>query len=170
MNDLKDLQSEQAKNISDSLQTSPTTMYNFPAYWGFRVSTSYVKNRNNYSFQVGYNTTGGRIHYSDYSGEIKVDKRVSNTNFALGYSYAILNSKHFKLSAGIALGVTFSTIDAENLVEIYVSEEKEQDTRRVSRTPIIHDPRNMFLICPFEISLSGANSWLSPAIEFFGNA
>ena len=150
MSDLKDLQSEQAKNISDSLNTSPKTMYNFPAYWGFRVSTRYVKNRHNYSFDVGYNTTGGRIHYSDYSGEIKVDKKVSNTNFALGYSYALLNSEHFKLSAGIALGIAFSTIDAENLVEIYVSEEKVQYTREYHGHQLFTSPEICFSYAPFK--------------------
>ena len=150
MSDLKDLQSEQAKNISDSLNTSPKTMYNFPAYWGFRVSTRYVKNRHNYSFHVGYNTTGGRIHYSDYSGEIKVDKKVSNTNFALGYSYALLNSEHFKLSAGIALGIAFSTIDAENLVEIYVSEEKVQYTREYHGHQLFTSPEICFSYAPFK--------------------
>ncbi|HEX6891053.1 MAG TPA: type IX secretion system membrane protein PorP/SprF, partial [Chryseolinea sp.] len=150
MNDLKDLQSGQAKNISDSLHTSPKTVYDFPSYWGFRVSTSYVKNRNSYSFYVGYNTTGGRIHYSDYSGVIKLDKQVSNTNFSLGYSYAMLNSQRFKLTAGIGVGIALSTIDAENLVEIYVSEEKDQSTTKYHGHQFFTTPEICFSYAPLK--------------------
>jgi len=150
MNDLKGLQSEQAKIISDSLNTTPKTMYDFPAYWGFRVSTSYVKNRHNYSLHFGYNSTGGRVHYGDYSGVIQVDKQVSNNNFALGYSYSIVNSKRFKLTTGISLGIAFSTIDAQDLVEIYVSEEKEQRTGKYRGHQFFTSPEICFTYAPFK--------------------
>jgi hypothetical protein len=150
MSDLKDYQSEQSKNISDTLLTTPETIYDFPSYWGFRINASYVSKRSNYSLHVGHNATGGRLHYSDYSGEIKIDKHVSNTNVSLSYAYDILNTTHFKLRAGLGVGVAFSTIEANNLVEIYVSEEKDEEITNYKGKQVFINPEASFVYAPLK--------------------
>ncbi len=124
MKDLQDLQNEQASTIYDSLKTRTNVLYAFPAYSGGQLSVGYTKQRRYFHFTAAYNATGGRLSYEDYSGKIKIDKRIEGYSVALGYGYSVFDTGKLKVYPFLSMGATYSKLTTENLVEIYVSSEK----------------------------------------------
>jgi len=130
MTNMKTYQDEQAGNIYDSLGTYPKKMYDFPPYWGLNINAGFNKNRHQFSLTLNYNTTGGRLSYSDYSGIIKIDKLVNCKGISGGYSFAIIQSEKIQTLLGFEVGVNFSTLKEENIVAIYISDEETNEVNK----------------------------------------
>lgn len=116
---INELQEDQFKSIKDSLNISPSRIYTFPPYNAFGFGVSYSKKQHSYFLATSYNTTGGRLYYADYSGIIRIDKRVSGISTSVGYSYILVNGDKIRISIGIGIGATISTLKTENIIEIY---------------------------------------------------
>lgn len=126
MSALKALQAEQLGTIQDSLNARGLKqVYRFPSYWGLAISSTYIKKRHQYSFSVGMYSTGGRVHYADYSGEVRLDKVATTVPVGLSYGFTLIDSKYYQIGAGLGLRVHFSRLKTDDLVEIYVSEERD---------------------------------------------
>jgi hypothetical protein len=71
MVDLKDFQKDYIKSTGVGLK--PVT--SFPPYVGFGIEIGKAVNPNlMVGFLLGYNSTGGRVDYQDYSGKIRMDQ------------------------------------------------------------------------------------------------
>ena len=56
----------------------------FPAYPGLRVDVAtQLPNGHRLGLSAGYNSTGGRVHYADYSGEVRTDWVVARRSVGL---------------------------------------------------------------------------------------
>ena len=162
MSELKDLQKEQSKTISDTLYTTPKAIYNFPSSWGIRVSAAYVKKRNKFSLRGGYNATGGRLHYSDYSGLIKIDKSLNATYGGVSYSFLIVNHSKFQVAMGIGVDLNFSTLAIDNTVEIYISHEKTTEVKRYESSQVFLSPELTVTYFPLKnIFIEGSASYIN---------
>jgi hypothetical protein len=73
MSDMKAFQEELHQDLAfDTRVTS-----SFPGYWFYELSlTSILPNNMVLGGNLSYGSTGGRIHYRDYSGEIGSDQRI----------------------------------------------------------------------------------------------
>lgn len=74
MQDLKDLQSDVLEELH-KIGVSAKVFNNFPPYWAMQVQISQeIDQRHKIGIFWDYASTGSRIHYSDYSGEVKIDQ------------------------------------------------------------------------------------------------
>jgi hypothetical protein len=79
MSDMKELQKEYASQFP----VVPKITSSFPAYWMYEIGAT-IKLDSTISIggSIGYYSTGGRIAYSDYSGELRLDQIA--TSFSIG--------------------------------------------------------------------------------------
>lgn len=82
MSDLVKLQETIVTGIRSDIDIPVKAVESFPAYYNFQLQL-FLLSYNSYSFGVMYDyaSTGGRIHYSDYSGQIKIDQLVFQKSF-----------------------------------------------------------------------------------------
>lgn len=107
------LKSFQEEFINDISQVPLETNDNFPANVGFTIG--YMLNSINTSFFFSYNTTGGKISYSDFSGKIRLTQPLNGYTIGGNYLIDILENgdeKNFKL--GLKGFYTFSTLKIES--------------------------------------------------------
>ncbi len=109
-NSLKDMAGELGVK---SVETFPSTLY-------YGLGTDFkLSGRSTAGILVHYNTTGGRNHIQDYSGEYKMD--ILLNSFALGANYSFLLHKFGNVSfkSSITGGVRLSTLELAEKLTIY---------------------------------------------------
>lgn len=93
---------------------------NFLPYWNYQIQ--YARKLND-SFKLsgflGYASTGGRVHYSDYSGELKSDQTVTANFFGTGFEYYINSSEQIRYFIAAHISIIFSSLEISNLMRIY---------------------------------------------------
>jgi hypothetical protein len=129
MSDLKDLQSEFLSDLTiQGIDAQITESY--PAHLGFQIGLLFLLNPSGdrdlwLGGSYDYATTGGRVHYSDYSGEVKVDQ-VANAYTVSGIiSLSASHHEFLKLNVSLSAGLIFSDLDTELLIRIGDEEQKE---------------------------------------------
>jgi len=66
----------------------------FPSYFGVEIQfLTKIKNNSYIGFYYGYLSTGGRIHYQDYSGEVKIDQVISGNSVGIYSQFAFYHHK-----------------------------------------------------------------------------
>ena len=88
MSDMKQLQEEFLDDLSMDLKHGRITD-NFPAFFGVDGSVAWDSYKFLLGLEVGYNSTAGRIAYSDYSGKIIVDQFVRAPRVAFSWSWKL---------------------------------------------------------------------------------
>jgi|GEM_PF-4295023 len=118
MNDLKDIQKEML-NEFHFINIPLSSVESYPPYYGiqFRLGLTNINNLN-YGIMVDLSSTGGRIHYRDYSGEIRIDNILSIIS-----SGVFLEKKHFlnewiSIAYGISGQVIFAKLELLHLTRI----------------------------------------------------
>lgn len=149
MNALKELQEQQSRELFDSLGVQPKAVASFPSYFGARMRGTYGRSKHLLNFTAGSNVTGGRLHYSDYSGLIKIDKVLFTAHLSGGYSYQLLKLEKIRIDAGVSLGLAFSSFTADNAVEIYVTEEFRTESFKFRSIQSFLSPEFAFYYFPY---------------------
>ncbi|QQS35988.1 MAG: hypothetical protein IPM56_17395 [Ignavibacteriales bacterium] len=142
MKDMKDLQNEFLNDMKlTGINGAVTESY--PAQPGFQFGFLLpIKRDPEDDILLGafmdFASTGGRVHYSDYSGEIKYDQIA--TSFSLGALLQInmTRSDPFIMDLCISPRVIFSTLNNEFLTRIGDTSQKE--TFRFTATSIAIEP------------------------------
>ncbi|HVN47363.1 MAG TPA: hypothetical protein VMU30_00935 [Bacteroidota bacterium] len=99
MSDLKNLQSELCSSITS--QGIPANILDaYPSFYGFETGFLFpLFPSSDSSLLIGgvyeYNSTGGRIHYQDYSGEVRADQIVSTNAFGCMIKYQLSSQNEF---------------------------------------------------------------------------
>ncbi len=115
MYELKNLQKELLNSIRESnIPANITDSY--PAYIGFQIGILIpFHDFNNHTTSVGgligHTSTGGRIHYQDYSGEIRADQTIRETSIGVIIDHQIHFSKKFNLGINFSLNYIFSNMN-----------------------------------------------------------
>jgi hypothetical protein len=129
MGSLKDLQRELLSDLTTQGIDAKITE-SFPAHLGFQIGLLFLLNPSgDRDLWLGgfydYATTGGRVHYSDYSGEVGVDQ-VANA-YSVGATIALSASDDelLKLDVSLSARLIFSDLDNEFLLRIGDEEQKE---------------------------------------------
>lgn len=108
MNSMKALQND-ISIASDSLLKAVTT---FPSYYGFSASLLWTQNEKaSIGIAIDFNSTGGRLSYSDYSGYLLVDQVLTAFSIGAVGEYKLNKSARWPISAGIQVSWVSSTVE-----------------------------------------------------------
>ncbi|MBK7228122.1 MAG: hypothetical protein IPH97_04475 [Ignavibacteriales bacterium] len=97
-----------------------STVDQFPSFWNFELQFS--RNLFNSIYitgSMGFSSTGGRVHYRDFSGEVKLDQLVKANSFGLGVEYCFNPAESFKYYTGLHFNLVFSTLEMNDFIRIY---------------------------------------------------
>lgn len=92
----------------------------FPNFFGTQV-TLYInfKSSARLGFFWEYTSTGGRIHYKDYSGVLRIDQILSRNAYGIKYEERPLNfNEVFSLVGGIGVSGLFTRMRTEDYIEV----------------------------------------------------
>lgn len=90
----------------------------FPGWIGFDVEGSRLNGNVEWASYFSYNATGGRVHYADYSGEVKLDQKLRCTTIGAGFLSKINEWGNHQLRIGLRLGLAVTEMKFVNIVEI----------------------------------------------------
>lgn len=96
--------------LSSSFPVEPKITDKFPGYWYYELTGSYTFRDNLYGgLSLGYGSTGGRAHYSDYSGEMAADLLVKGITIApvVGWNFPSNKNDYtyvLQMRAGLIVG------------------------------------------------------------------
>lgn len=157
MNDLEDVQNFLI-DVYSQYQIPVVSVDNFPPFWNFQIQ--YARKLNN-SFSLsgffGYASTGGRVHYSDYSGEIKSEQLVSANFYGAGGEYIFNPAEPFKYFISFQASIIFSSLELNDMIRIY--DETTSSTTKLNSTGIGIEPSAglefnlMSILFRFEVGL-----------------
>lgn len=103
------------KEFKEDIEPIPIkTTDNFPANIGFTLGYEIVKS--NTSIFLSYNSTGGKLSYSDYSGNIKLEESLNAITFGGIYFANLSEKKDFRL--GLKAFSMFSSLAIESYSKI----------------------------------------------------
>jgi len=107
-------------DIYSQQQIPVTAVDKFPPYWNYQVE--FLRKLND-SFGLsgffGYASTGGRIHYSDYSGEIKSDQTVTANLYGIGVEYYFNPLESLRFFSSVNFSLIFSSLELNDFFRIY---------------------------------------------------
>jgi hypothetical protein len=126
MSGLKDLQSDILSDIKNQgIEARITESY--PAFFGFQAGLLFPLEE---KFFIGgffdHTSTGGRIHYSDYSGEIKADQIAKANSIGGILSLKAVNKELFNLDIQLCARFIFISFDNEFLFRIGEEQQKQK--------------------------------------------
>ena len=155
------------QEIAKDLFVPAEVVNSFPATVGYEVGLMHqYDDRQAYGGYFSYRSTGGRIHYADYSGQVKIDQLLSS--YSLGMLYtgrlsAMDTEEKVVPWAFIKLSGAYTLFDLEQYVE--VGPRKESETFYLKSLNIgvepglsLHIPIAFFSLNPelsYELQLPG---------------
>jgi hypothetical protein len=117
LNELKQFQTEATEHfyLTDikEVEQFPNSIY-YSGHLGYSFNT-----KNQLGIKGNYNTTGGRNHMKDYSGEYKLDLLLNSYSIGLNYKYAFLNKYNFRGHIQIEEGLTYSTLSTVESIHVF---------------------------------------------------
>ena len=137
MGDMKSLQAQ----IASSYPVSPQLNPSFPSYWFYELDTRWLFQR---KFFFGVNlatgSTGGRVYYSDYSGDIGSDQLLSfkTFQFTFGFQKQVLD-KYLTVEGDVKPGITFTnlTLNSYNSFDLSSKTTSEFRSQNLTLQPTI---------------------------------
>ena len=135
MNSLKRLQRFHYNNVLDTIGVDLEVTDQFPGNSSPKLLFEYTRSNHWFGLQMGGFSTGARLSYADYSGEILIDQYSKMRKLSLYYSYEMFGRK---LSYFLGAGLTFSrsSMDLLSHVQYYVARDEyhEEFTFRSGQT------------------------------------
>lgn len=124
MTDLKGLQDS---FIKESIIPLSKTV-EFPDYFVFDLKYEHeIKDKFFTGGSVGHRSTGGRLHYADYSGEVYSNQKVSAYSIALLGGLYLLNDKKNIVPLYLRVGGNFTRVSLENGIIVGTQKQEQSD-------------------------------------------
>jgi len=129
LSDLKSFQKEIYKDIlkglGGELDIPIKIVDNFPGYLSYRFEYyNPFFRKQGIGLFLEYNSSGGRIHYSDYSGEISVKQLIQGFSSGISIKNQILPSFTGELYYSIYLDATYNILDIEEKTRLGTSHQE----------------------------------------------
>lgn len=123
MGKIKGLQDQLLNDFRSMLNVPVKITESFPARPGFKMGLSFPvkEHRDNYyfiSFSIGYTSTGGRINYQDYSGEVNLDQILNGYSLAGTAGYSDKSKNCFAMDYAIALKFIKTDYKIKSLIRL----------------------------------------------------
>lgn len=133
MHDLKDLQSEYVDEFQSTYEIPLKIISAFPPYYYSQLRFAFtLKGVLGLGVLAGYSTTGGKVHYSDYSGEISSKQLLKRKYFGLDLRYLTKETQIFNLVGGLQISHTTTDVDFREFLIVYedtlINNQSFQDT------------------------------------------
>jgi hypothetical protein len=90
----------------------------FPAWFGQDLAASRTIRKIEVGTFISYNSTGGRIHYEDYSGEIKFDQLIRAISAGFSFAVIVQENDKYQLRTGLRTGFSFTNLKFRNDVTV----------------------------------------------------
>jgi len=142
MKEIRNLQTN-LKNMVSELDVKSVVRFPSTLYYGIEAEYQFNKT-NALGVHLFYNTTAGRNHLADYSGEYKMDILLSSYATGIDYRYTFNKFGKFSMSAYLGAGIRFSTLKIKEDLTVY------GDT--VSHSANTATGKNLYTFPAFEIS------------------
>jgi hypothetical protein len=111
----------------------------FPSFLHYEVAvTAAINMRFKVGLAGGYSSTGGRMHYSDYSGEITCEQLARSGMLAVRGDMRLNKSENFPIYVTLKAGVATGRYDLD--VQSRVNDEEETDHQRFQSMNIFIEP------------------------------
>lgn len=142
MKEMKALQND-LKNMVQDLDVKSVVQFPATLYYGIEIN--YLLNKTNaLGVHLLYNTTAGRNHLADYSGEYKMDILLSSFALGIDYSYTFMKLGKFSMCAYLCIGMRLSTFNIIEDLTVY------SDT--ISHSDYLAYGKNYYTLPGIEIS------------------
>lgn len=152
LSDLKKQQSEVLNGlITENIPAKITDSY--PAYFGFKggfLISLIEKEKSTFSIgpSIQHFSSGGRIHYEDYSGKVVMDQLVNSIGIGAVVQYELHSSSNFDLGLNFTLNYFFSGF--ENNLQFQVGSSTQSENLEFSSTSFGLEPE---IIPSFKIGI-----------------
>lgn len=114
---MKDLKEFQKTMNVEWLGTK--TLKSFPSYYNYQLQAAFLFSRHIVGgIYTDYTSTGGRLDYKDYSGEIRYDQVVSRLSIGALFEYKIFNAGMFSIDLSSKISYQASKLKFESLLQI----------------------------------------------------
>lgn len=101
-------------------------VHTFPIYYNFGAALAIkTSDKSAIGFWYEYNSTGGRLHYKDYSGYAFFDQTLNSSQFGGFYQYALTASGKWSILATGHLSVVFTNEKVDFAINIGPETEAE---------------------------------------------
>ncbi len=159
---MKDLKEFQGMMNDNWLRTK--TVKNFPSYFNYQLQAVYLFSRyTGGGIFTDYTSTGGRLDYKDYSGELRNDQIVSRLSIGALFEYKVFELNKFSIDMIGKVSYQSSKLKLESLLQI--QGDKQTITREFTSHGIGIEPcvaaeyaYSLFLIrleASYQLSFSG---------------
>jgi hypothetical protein len=149
MRDMKAMQGD----LKSQLTAVPVLVVDkFPGYFGYEGSAVYVNETSiGQGLEFGFNSTGGRISYADYSGRILVDQQLRSVKFGFtgfvilntgddyqenvsidDYDDNVSNNAPWEFTFNASAGLLFTNLEISQRTEVYGKLEEYEAVRFAS--------------------------------------
>jgi len=107
------------EHLRSSFPVAARITEQFPAYVIYDASIAWQLRRTGFlGVYYQYGSTGGRIHYKDYSGEIYSDQLFHYNTIALNAGEALEFGKNYSLRVDLHPGATFTSLELLSVTKI----------------------------------------------------
>lgn len=106
------------RNLVSDLDVKSVVQFPSTLYYGFEAAY-HLNKKNAVGVHLFYNSTAGRNHLADYSGEYKMDMLLSSYAAGVGYRYTFGEFGKFKVSACFDVGIRLSGLKFKEDLVIY---------------------------------------------------
>lgn len=116
------------KNLKYSSEYPVKVVESFPSRPGFELSFMRTFKKNSIGAFLSTASTGGRLSYADYSGELNYDLIVNMTSIAFNYEHTMVQKRWWELFISLRNGISFNELDITN--EVRIGSESASETER----------------------------------------
>lgn len=140
---MKGLKDVQRTITIQTQELSTKVVESFPSKFGYDVSISHNNTKRSFGLFYTFFSTGGRVHYADYSGEIKFDQIVNGNSFGGLLTFNLGQVHSCTIYGGTRLGATMSTVKFVNEVSVvslpdsYISENYSFKSDNLFLSPLL---------------------------------
>lgn len=98
--------------LENQFVLKPKNVNSFPSFWSFEGAyTHFYKSNYFIGGQLWYGSTGGRLSYSDYSGEQLSDQKIGNISVGFNFGKLFKLEKSFEFQLGVKPFLSFSSLN-----------------------------------------------------------
>ena len=137
--DMKDLKEYQRENLSAS-DLPMKVVDEFPGYLFYRANFSVNTNKGLFEAFIGHASTGGRIHYADYSGYSSQKLLVKMNCLGVSASTRLIVISSFDIYAGGRILHYFNTVKLKSSEEVYNSTRKSSGSANFESMSLAFGP------------------------------
>ncbi len=132
MADMQDMQQQARTNTDVPFRVIDEVT----GYWGYEIALGVtLPNTDQLNLFAGLNSTGGRLHYSDFSGSASFDQVLRGTHLGAEFLKRLSNNNGFTVEAGLRAGVSFTRLDLRSSLQLNTTGSSSEEQQFNSFAP-----------------------------------